>query len=209
MAFPQGINFRATTGYVTDGTNEDYEIGSGSGAANYPRTTAQGNSVGWETTSSTYNERNRNSGNDRRLAGCHFNGSSGAFDYRVDLSAAGDWDVRLAMGDASYAQGAACELFDTSSSLGTLSSGSTSASQRFKDATGTEYTNATWPGSNTAVTKTFSTTICRFRTAGVGVTANIAHLSLTAAAAAGGQPTMRRFGGVPGMGQGQTFGRSW
>jgi len=26
---------------------------------------------------------------------------------------------------------------------------------------------------------------------------------------AGGQPTMRRFGGTPGMGQGQTFGRSW
>lgn len=29
------------------------------------------------------------------------------------------------------------------------------------------------------------------------------------AGAATGQPTMRRFGGVPGMGQGQTFGRSW
>lgn len=28
-------------------------------------------------------------------------------------------------------------------------------------------------------------------------------------AVAGGQPTMRRFGGVPGMGQGQKIGRSW
>ena len=29
------------------------------------------------------------------------------------------------------------------------------------------------------------------------------------AGGAAGQPTMRRFGGVPGMGQGQSFGRSW
>ena len=46
MAFPQGIDFRATSGYVTDPTNCTYEIGNAF-SATYPRTTAQGNTVGW------------------------------------------------------------------------------------------------------------------------------------------------------------------
>lgn len=69
MAFPQGLNFRATNAYVTDGTNEAPETDSGgTGNQNYPWTTAQGNTVGWETADSVYQARDWNSGNDRRLA---------------------------------------------------------------------------------------------------------------------------------------------
>lgn len=169
MAFPQGINFRATAGFVTDGANEDYWITEvGFGGSSYPVTTAQGNNVGIEGdgANSSHGSRNRNAGNDRRLAGMGFGGAGGggsAYSFRFDLPAAGDYNIRVAAGDANYAGDVGIELFDTTSSLGTLVSGSTSAANRFKDATNTEYTAANWPGSNTAVLRTFSTTICRFR----------------------------------------------
>jgi hypothetical protein len=45
MAYDQGIDFRATAGFVTDPSGCDKEIAT---TANYPRTSAQGNTVGWE-----------------------------------------------------------------------------------------------------------------------------------------------------------------
>ena len=183
MAFPQGINFRLTAGYVTDGTNEDYEL-TGGGNNNYPRTTAQGNSVGWETVSVDYQPRNRNSANNRRLAGINFNATNGTWDYRVDLSASGSWNVRLAMGDPSYSSTVDCELFDTSSSLGVLCTGSTGAANSFKAADGNTYTHANWVSNEAThlVNKTFSTTICRFRVGTASTTNNnTAHLYVEAA----------------------------
>lgn len=38
---------------------------------------------------------------------------------------------------------------------------------------------------------------------------DVIQIKVTYTEAAAGQPTMRRFGGVPGMGQGQKIGRSW
>lgn len=204
MALPQGINFRSTLGYVTDGANEFAEYSTG---GNYPTTSAQGNNVGWEAGSGTVAIRNRNSGNDRRLAGCNFNTTTS--DYRIDLPSTGDKVIRVAFGDANYSRSnQKCEIFDTSSSLGTLfSAASTGAANSFLDAGGTARTAAAWPGSNTSATKTFTTTICRFR---VGDGSNdwyVAHVYVEDGAAAAGQPTAKRFGGVPGMGQGQQFAR--
>lgn len=167
MGLPQGINFRATAGYVTDGGNEDNELVA-SGNQTYPHTTAQGINVGWETVSGLYQGRNRNAGNDRRLAGINFNTNTGTWDFRVDLPSAGTYNIRLAMGDASYAAAVACDIVDGTTNLGTLTSGSTSAFNQFKDPTNTEYSAANWPGSNTAVSKTFSTTICRVRVGSAG-----------------------------------------
>lgn len=105
------------------------------------------------------------------------NGGSGTWDYRIDLSAVGVYNIGIAMGEASYAGPTNCEIFDTSTSLGVICSGSTSAAQRFKDATNTEYTNLTWPASQTLISKTFSTTICRFRIGSAGTSINpVAHI---------------------------------
>ena len=52
-----------------------------------------------------------------------------------------------------------------------------SANDRIKDATNTIYTAANWPANNTAVNKTFTTTICRFRQTG-----QIAHVYIESAA---------------------------
>jgi hypothetical protein len=162
MGFPQGINFRDTPGFVTDSTYEDPEHANGtlSNIATYPRTTVQGNNVGWEDLPSGINTRDRNAAIDRRLAGTHFSSQPTKVTYRIDLPAAGAYKIRLAAGDASNAARSDVELFDTVTSLGTLASGAT-ALGGFDDATNTEYTAANWPGSNTQAAKTFASTICR------------------------------------------------
>ena len=159
MAFPQGINFRATSGYVSDPTNTDYEIGT---TANYPRTTAQGNNVGW--LDAPNQTRNRSTGVDARLAGVHVNnaGSTNWKRYRVDLPSTGNYYVRVAQGDASFAQNTGIDLYDNTSSLGTLvavSAGFTAGGE-FYDATGVKRTSAAnWVSSNAqAGPFTFSTT---------------------------------------------------
>lgn len=160
MSFPQGIAFRATSGYVTDGANDFAQAVQ---ANNYPTTSTQGNTVGYEVNGDIAGIRDRNAGNDVRIAGCNF--SAFLTTFRIDLPATGSYKVRIAMGDAaSYGQAAKCEIFDGTSSLGVLSSTNTTGSQRFRDATDTEYTNVTWPGSNTLTASlTFASTICRFK----------------------------------------------
>ena len=179
MSFPQGINFRSTAGYVTDGANEHGEIAT---TANYPTTSAQGNEVGWE--SAPDGTRDRNNAIDVRLAGIHYGFNSGTKDYRIDLSGAGDWIVRQAAGDAGANSANKTELFDTASSLGVLCDQEV-VSGNFADATNVELSAANWPGTNAAVTATFATTICRFRTGGqaAGGVGVFAHVYVEAAAA--------------------------
>lgn len=183
MALPQGIDFRRTAGYVTDPANCDAELKTDGGSADYPWTTAQGNNVGWETASS-YLGRDRSSGIDARLAG--LNSPGGSDDFRIDLPSAGNYKIGLGAGDASYANNVAWDLYDSGSSLGSLSTGSTSGSGQFKDATNTEYSAANWPSSQTLVTKTFSTTICRLRS--VGANQVVAHFYVEEAPATGVAP---------------------
>lgn len=162
MALPQGIDFRASAGYVTDPANCDYSIVS---RGDYPWTTAQGNNVGWEiNTSTSLQDRNRNSSNDARIAGINYTTTGSNSDaFRIDLPSAGNYKIGAGFGDASYAQAVGWDLYDTNSNIGTLSTGSTSGANQFNDATDTEYSAAAWPGSQTLVSKTFSTTICRFK----------------------------------------------
>ena len=165
MSLPQGIDFRATSGYVTDPADHTYEI---SITANYPRTTAQGNNVGWETASDS---RNRSTSPDARLAGSHRTTGTTVTTYRIDLPATGDYKIRLAAGDYSYSAGIKVEIFDTTTSLGIIADTSTTASQRFRDATDAQHTAANWPANNASVTKTFASTILRAKvgdTAGGG-----------------------------------------
>lgn len=207
MALPQGINFRASSGYVTDSANHDYELAGTYG--NYPRTTAQGNSVGWESGGGYVDSRNRNSGVDARLAGCNIAGAgAGQCIYRIDLPSSGSYVVRFAAGDANYVCDVAWDLADTTTQLRVLSTGSTSAGGRFNDATDTEYTSANWPGSNSSVTDSYSSTILRVRTT-AAADQRIAHLYVESAGGATGHPTMKRWAGVPGMSQTNSIGRGW
>jgi hypothetical protein len=95
LSWDKGFNFRQTSGFVTDGANETYVLSGDS----YPAT-RNGVTFGWEDAPS--GDRDRNSGIDRRLAGMNFVSSAAgasAYRFRVDLPAAGDYAVRLAIGD--------------------------------------------------------------------------------------------------------------
>lgn len=169
MALPQGVDFRSTALYVTDPTNYDYEITQG---VDYPHTTVQGNNIGWELAGfgGGPQYRNRNSGNDPRLAGTMFyDDFSRQAQYRIDLPSAGLYSVGLAAGDAAYATQAHVQIFDDFSLLSVLVNGTTSAANHFFDATGTEYTNVTWPTSQTLVTFTFTSSVLRIIAIGDGV----------------------------------------
>lgn len=180
MAFPQGINHRNTSGYVSDGTNEDY---ANNARGPYPWTTAQGNNVGFEIDApadiTNVQPRDRNSGNDRRIAG--FAITFATCRFRIDLPSAGNYYIGLGAGDANYAAVVGFDLYDGASSLGALTTGSTSAAQRFKDATDTEYTNVTWPTTQATVNKTFAGTILRVQPTGNGL---LSHIYVEAAAGA-------------------------
>src|SRR3989304_1265269 len=176
MALPQGINFRATAGYVTDPTGTTYQTAT---TANYPFTTPQGNNVGWEA-ALVGGTRDRSTTVNARLAGINYTAASAtAKKYRFDLPAAGSYNVRVAMGDAGSSNGAYCQLFDNVTLLSTLVTDhtGTGAAGNFYDATDTLLTAAAWPGSNTAYAATFASTIARFSiapAAGGGATGTLA-----------------------------------
>jgi hypothetical protein len=176
MTYPQGINFRDTLAYVTDGANESFATYNGFNPT-YPTTTAQGNTVGWE--GAVGNGRDRTTSNDRRLAGIQFTSSS-QVDFRFDLPAAGSYNIRIAAGDAGGVNNTNWSLVDGTTALVTLTSGTNSVANSFRDATNTVLTAAAWPSSNTAVTQTFATTICRFRSTSSGNDA-IAHFYIESA----------------------------
>lgn len=106
MAF-LGINFRATSGYVTNGTDETHSLGE-----TYP-TTRGGLTFGFSS-SAAANARDRNSGIDRRLAGMVGQpNASGTNDFRLDLpGGAGTYRIKLALGDAEFGQNHRCLILD-------------------------------------------------------------------------------------------------
>lgn len=183
MAFPQGINFRATAGFVTDTGDSTYEIGT---TANYPRTTPQGNVVGWEQAITGTRDRVLL---DARLAGVHYLTSSTA-SYRIDLPTAGVYDVFLAAGDAANPSYCKLELFDNATSKGVLvNRGAVQIPLgAFVDATGVERADyPAWVANNLPVRVTFASTIARFRLdASGGNPAFIAHLRMVPVAGGGG-----------------------
>ncbi len=177
MALPQGINFRATLGYVTDSADESFELGTNGGGATYPRTTSQGNVVGWEV---SVQQADRDSTQDRRLAGINYDVFAGSA-FRIDLPATGSYDINFAAGDKGFSNPTEWSLRDTTTLLATLTSG-TPPDGSYKDANNTQWTAAAWPGSNTKLTKTFTTTILRIRNEVSSGNSVIAHLHVAATA---------------------------
>jgi hypothetical protein len=146
--FEVGLNFRQTSTYVTDGANETYVLGTDS----YP-TTRAGVTFGYTAGFSSASTRNRSTSVDRRLAGIHFDGGTADAVFRVDLPAAGVYEVRMAMGDAAGANGYGCDLTDGISTLISIANGSNGTV--FTDATAARHTAADWPTDNVAATVTF------------------------------------------------------
>ena len=174
MAVIQGIAFRSTLGYVTDGANEYAQVVS---TTNYPTTTSQGLDVGYETINSSAPTRtNQSTSNDVRIAGDHYFNSADTNTYRIDLPAAGDYDIRLGAGEDGYGTSQTIEVYDTTTLRSTVATNTSSGN--FADATNTDYSRANWGGSETAITDTFTTTICRFDLVAVSSECTICYLSI-------------------------------
>lgn len=150
-----GINFRASSGYVTDGTDETYCL-----AEAYP-VTRGGFTFGFSVGIGWIDSRDRDSGLDRRLAGIIFTPNSGTNQatFRIDISP-GEYLIRLSLGDAGSAQGYQyCQLKDDTSVIATIADTNGTNAAEFTDATGTTYSAANWPGSNTPINHTFTSSI--------------------------------------------------
>lgn len=183
----QGVDFRQSSGFVTDPTNYTSDITQGSN--NYPTTTPQGVNVGWESGGAQISTRDRNSSLDPRIAGLAFTFGGTGSTYRIDLPSSGSYQVGLGAGDPAAGQIVDIDLYDTNTKLVTLSSGSISAGT-VNDATNTNYSDAAWPGSQAMVTQTFSTTICRFKVDPAGTGNLVVICSVFVQAAAGGGVTV-------------------
>jgi hypothetical protein len=162
-----GFNFRATAGYVSDPSPTTAAI---MGATPYPTTrTVNGQTVtfGWETLGTGYLARDRSATVDARLAGinCQLNNGSTST-FRVDLPAAGNYTVSLALGDAvgGNPQNNYATVVDGSAAV--ISINALTSSSTFADATGALLGIAPWLSGAQSVQRSFSSTILRMQLGG-------------------------------------------
>ena len=165
------INFRSTSGYVTDGAGETYSIAG----ENYPVSRA-GLTFGWVFNATSVN---RSTSVDVRLAGMQTNQANTSQYFILDLPA-GTYNVRIAQGDMNTAfTGRGFDIKDGAGNT-LLTHTADTAAGSFMDANGDVYTAANWPASNTAVEIVVPETSpqrIEIRQGGSGL--NLAHLELT------------------------------
>lgn len=167
-----GINFRASSDYVTDGTGETYSTGE-----TYP-TSRGGYTFGFDS-SQTVAARDRNASVDRRLAGV-IGVVSNQRTFRLDLPAEGAYNVCIAIGDYSYGTNQYYfQLLDNTTAFATRDDGTGLTANLYSDANGNEYNAATWPGSMTCVSRTFTSTVLNVKVnKGVADATPLAHISV-------------------------------
>jgi hypothetical protein len=173
-----GLNFRASSAYVTDGTGETYVLKD-----EYP-TTRGGVTFGYSdvpVSVSFVQSRDRSTSVDQRLAGMHqFSNNGDSWEFRVALDAAGTWEVCLALGDAEYGRTNQLKIYDDTTLLDTIN-GSSSGGQ-FVDTDETTHYAASWPDDNTCVEYTFSSTTANFvLDSSAGGDTGLAHIYLAKA----------------------------
>lgn len=185
MGFPQGIYFRLTDNQ-TDPADYDAEV---SLSNNYPRTSAQGNSVGYEDIFFGQTDaRDRDVGSVVALRGIHFlpNSSGGNNIYRIDLPSTGSYVIKLALGDEGGMQNCRCRLLDNATQFADIDA-ATGGAANFIDATGVNRTSqADWVSNNVGITHTFSSTILRIWMGASAAVSGVSCISEIYIAASGG-----------------------
>lgn len=172
--FTASLNFRGTSGYVTDGSGQTPVLPGDS----FP-TTRNGITFGFvivsnSTTgdaSAVVSPVDRNSSVDPRFAGIVYAAPGGASNvaFAIQVPSAGDYDIRLAIGDSGFDQSGQQEYVEllngedqvggtTGSSLGIILNAVTGPTQnKYYDATGVLRTSESdWISNNIKVTKTVS-----------------------------------------------------
>lgn len=168
VPFSVGFDFRATSNFVTDPAGDTFVLSD-----TYP-TVRGGATFGWANTGAGQNSRNRSAAIDPRLAGLNFN-ASGTDTFRVNLPAAGTYQINAAFGDATNAQTITAAFLDNATTFASTTATPVAAGA-FLDATFVSRTAANWPSQNVSIRNTFRSTIF---IVSVGVNAPITHLHVT------------------------------
>lgn len=146
------IDFRATAGFVTDPAGATYCIGDA-----YP-VTRGGVTFGW-TAGVNATTADRLNTNIAQLAGINYQQNTFTQSFTFDLTAfggAGQYDIGLAMGDASAANGPQfAEVKDGSTSLFTVNGVDMTTANNFVDATGVVRAESAWLAGQALKTVTF------------------------------------------------------
>jgi hypothetical protein len=195
----RGFNFRqnadgsASGGTITDGAGQTYVLDSDLYTGGVKR---DGFIFGWETTTLDLSARDRtpSASIDPRLAGINFhpNNGGGPAIWRLDLDSTGDHLISLAAGDDAAGQALDITIQDGTTPFITFTAGThTPAASQWYDATQTLRTSAAnWVANNTAVTRTFTTTILRVSINATansgGLSSTIAHIRVEAVGGGGG-----------------------
>lgn len=176
LEFRAGFNFRATSGYVTDG-NDDVPI-TDLNTITYP--TTRGHFRYGYAQAVTRQTRDRNSALDPRLAGMHFIANNSAvLDFRVELPRTGPWEITLASGDSDSGPTSYVELYDGATLIATINSALTAG--QYIDATGVVRTSAAdWVSNNAPLVHNFVSTTLLVRRGGTALSSDtpIAHIGV-------------------------------
>lgn len=184
-----GFNFRATSGYVTDGPDEVYVAGDV-----YPttRSTSNGNSAtfGWLTAPD--GSRDRDSGIDRRLAGINF--ANNVVDFQIDLPSSGEHEIVVAAGDTGGNNDGDYVLLDNATTIASFDEVG-GINGWFADAMGTSHAEDDWPSNQVPRTHTFTSTTFVYRLNHDGDRANtvVAHVALTSTGSTGINPAVAAY----------------
>jgi hypothetical protein len=173
----QGVNFRQTSGYVSDPAGSTYSIG-----ASYPATVGAATG-GWTTAPSGF--RDRVTSSDPRLAGVAFRSIGGpAASFRLDVPP-GPYLVRLAMGDRLAQYSSKIQVLDdTASRLILDDSAAVLGRGMYMDATGViRSTASAWVSDNRPAELMITTGILRLAllapNPSLSFASVIAHISVT------------------------------
>jgi hypothetical protein len=187
MPFAASINFRGSSGWVTDASGQTYCLGDA-----YP-TTRAGLTFGWGGFTDIA-DRDNAAPSVPEFAGINYRSdAAGSRDFRLDLPGPGSYAVRLAIGDAAIGQtDQYCRVLDSDGTtvLATPVAGAAVGTGQYWDASGVLRADATaWRASNAPATVTITGDHIFIRIAdpaGAGYT-TIAHLEV-AGAGGGGTP---------------------
>lgn len=203
------FNFRKTTAFVTDGTNQHVVQCQEAGSAQDNFTTTAsigGDSVDYGFTSTDADVgRDRSTSPDVSLAGVCQRSNGGVDVWKCIMDVSGSHDIGCALGDYGNAHtNVWLEIYDDTTLLWTVSSVGGTIAQHFLDATGVDRTAAAWPGSQALKTLVFTTNVfvAKIGNPSVGTDSTcLASLSISPASGGGssGQPSSARGGAIPGM----------
>jgi hypothetical protein len=181
-----GFNFRQTNSgnfQDIDDANQIYVLP----ADTYP-TTRSSITFGWQSTPG--GNADYDYAIDPRFAGTHAiqnTGSNNVY-FQVDLAVATDHDFRVALGNTAADTANNWVMDDNGTNFGTEYWDQLASTNEYYDATAVKRTEAAWPGSNAAISRTMGSTQYRIylsRNRSSGWT-NIAHLHILQTGGGGG-----------------------